>query len=261
MPKKQNRNWYSVAARAWPVLADRASLHKTIFYKELSDSIGEHHRAIRYVLGVIQEYCLDSRLPPLTAIVVSKSDGVPGGGFIAWDTDDLEAGVNYVYSRDWKAMANPFNGFGSEDSVATLANELIQRPESSGDVFRRVKDRGVAQKIFREALLIAYDYRCAICDFSFFSALEAHHIVPFSECSIAQRIAVTNGILVCPNHHKLIGLQCFEIGPDLKLKYYDPDELDGPYTISDRQASIDLHNKKLRLPADPKLRPIFPVIK
>jgi putative restriction endonuclease len=260
LPKKERRNWYPVAAKAWPVLANIAAGRTVIFYKDLANEIGEHHRAVRYVLGVIQEYCMDNGLPPLTAVVVSKTHGIPGGGFIAWELDDLEAGLGYVYSKDWMAMANPYSGFGSEDSVESLARQLIDRPEGSGDVYRQVKDRGVAQRIFKEAVLIAYDYKCAMCDLSFFRALEAHHIVPFFESSVEERIAVSNGILLCPNHHKLVELECFEIKPDMTIEYYDPKESDGPYTKSDRQASIDIHHKKLRVPNDPKLRPKFPAV-
>ncbi|SEI15773.1 HNH endonuclease [Tardiphaga sp. OK245] len=260
MPKKERRNWYPVAAKAWPVLADIAARRTVIFYKDLAGKIGEHHRAVRYVLGVIQEFCMDSGLPPLTAVVVSKTHGIPGDGFIAWEIDDLEAGLGYVYSKDWTAMANPYSGFGSEDSIESFAGQLIDRPEGSGDVYRQVKDRGVAQRIFKEAVLIAYDYKCAMCDFSFYRALEAHHIVPFFESSVEERIAVSNGILLCPNHHKLVELECFEIKPDMTIEYYDPKGNEGPYTESDRQASIDIHHKKLRTPTDPKLKPKFPVV-
>lgn len=257
LPKKERRNWYPVAAKAWPVLVEVASKRTTIFYKELAEKIGEHHRAIRYVLGVIQEFCMDNNLPPLTALVVSKTYGVPGNGFVAWELDDLESGLGYVYSRDWSVMPNPYSGFGAEDSVDSFARELVSNPSSAGEVYRKVRDRGIAQRIFREAVLIAYDYKCAMCDFSFYKALEAHHIVPFYESSAEQRISVSNGILVCPNHHKLLELECFEIKPDMTIEYYDPQENEGPYTVSDRQASVDLHKKKLRLPTNPKLHPIF----
>lgn len=258
MPKYEPRNWYPVAGVAWPILAEVASRQTTITYKELADRIGEHHRAIAHVLGVIQDYCIDARLPPLTAVVVSKQRGIPGGGFIAWDIDDLDAGLGYVYSHDWPSKPNPFSGFGSADSVESLASQLVDNPSSSGDVYRKVRDRGVAQRLFREALLKAYNHRCAICNFSFYSALEAHHIVPFSECTIEQRIAVTNGLLLCPNHHKLLEMEYFEIKPDLTLAYYDPKSEEGSYSEADSQSTTAFHGKKLHIPADPRLRPLFP---
>jgi putative restriction endonuclease len=261
LPKYEPRNWFPVAGLAWPILARVASRRDTISYKDLAIEIGEHHRAIARVLGVIQDYCLDAKLPPLTAVVVSKQRGVPGAGFIAWDVDDLDAGLGFVYSNDWTSRPNPFLGFGSADSVDSLATRLVEDPSSSGDILRQVRDRGIAQRIFREALLKAYDYRCAMCDLSFYRALEAHHIVPFSECSIDQRIAVTNGLLLCPNHHKLLELGCFSVEPDLTISYYDPELSEGPYSEADKQASAALHGKKLRIPLDPELRPKFPIEK
>jgi putative restriction endonuclease len=49
-----------------------------------------HHRPIRYVLGVIQDWCLRERKPPLTILVISQDNGQPGQGFIAWDSSNLD---------------------------------------------------------------------------------------------------------------------------------------------------------------------------
>lgn len=43
------------ARLAWPVLAAVAEQRQTITYKQLGGRIGVHHRAIRYVLGPIQD--------------------------------------------------------------------------------------------------------------------------------------------------------------------------------------------------------------
>jgi putative restriction endonuclease len=148
-------SWENVAARAWPILVKAAGQKTTLSYKELGDAIGHHHRSVRYVLGVIQQYCIDAELPPLTGLVVKQHERVPGSGFIAWDLDDLEAGLGRVYAKNWLAIPNPFLGFGSDETIETLADRLIEKPESSGDVFRQVRDRGIAQQIFREGLLRA----------------------------------------------------------------------------------------------------------
>jgi putative restriction endonuclease len=86
-------------------------------------------------------------------------------------------------------MPNPFLGFGSEETVETLAEQLVKNPASSADAFRQVKDRGIAQRVFREGLLRAYNSRCAMCGLSFPEVLQAAHIIAFSECSVEQRIA------------------------------------------------------------------------
>lgn len=67
------------ARLAWQVLIDVSKARRTITYSGLGARIGVHHRAIRYVLGPIQDYCLETRLPPLTILVVNGS-GRPGTG-------------------------------------------------------------------------------------------------------------------------------------------------------------------------------------
>ncbi|WP_244069195.1 HNH endonuclease [Bradyrhizobium sp. Ce-3] len=201
---------------------------------------------------------MEAGLPPLTAIVVSKSQRRPGSGFVAWDIDDLESGITLVYGEDWAAKANPFLGFGENETFETLARELINDPGASEAIYRRVKDRGIAQKIFREALIIAYDHQCAMCDLSFYDALEAAHIVPFWECSAEQKMDVCNGLLLCANHHRLFDTEWITVSADHVIQFSDPNMRDGPYSKSDIAASVGLHGTKVRCPADPKLRPKFP---
>lgn len=52
------------AALAWNVLIGIAKDSGLIQYKALGDQIGIHHRAVRFVLAVIQKYCLENYLPP-----------------------------------------------------------------------------------------------------------------------------------------------------------------------------------------------------
>ena len=68
----------------WDVLAGRATARGKCTYGETADLIGLHHRPLRYVLELIQEYCLAEKLPPLTIIVVNQQTGEPGAGFIGW---------------------------------------------------------------------------------------------------------------------------------------------------------------------------------
>jgi putative restriction endonuclease len=206
---------------------------------------------------VIQRYCMDAQLPPLTGLVVRQNERVPGSGFIAWDIDDLETGLGRVYSTNWLAMPNPFLGFGSEETIDTLADQLVRNPASSGDVFRQVKDRGIAQRVFREGLLRAYSFRCAICELSFPEVLQAAHIVAFSECTVEQRINITNGVLLCANHHLLFESECISVSRDFTITYYDPEMKEGAYTSADIAAAVRLHGKKLRCPVDPRLWPKF----
>lgn len=255
--KKRKPNWIHKAGLAWPILARTAKDKDTITYKELGGEIGEHHRNVRWVLGVIQQYCLDAGHPPLTGIVLSKTQKKPGAGFIAWDIDDLNTALALVYARNWSTMINPFAGFGSEDTVEKFAAKLINNPASSGDVYRQVRDRGIAQRIFRQALLDAYGYRCAICDLGYEEALEAAHVVSFAECTMDQRIAVTNGVLLCANHHKLYDSGWLNITAEFLVSYWDADQELGYSSAADDHACTCRHGQKLRLPEDPRLHPII----
>lgn len=71
------------ARRAYPILRRVAQAGKRITYKELTDTLGLHHRAARWLLGVIQAYCAENDLPPLQALVIRKADKVPGKGYAA----------------------------------------------------------------------------------------------------------------------------------------------------------------------------------
>ena len=74
------------AYRAWPILIKRAESRSTSTYGELGQALGVHHRAIRYVLGVIKDYCLEEGLPPLTILIINAS-GRPGW----WQTPSLQS--------------------------------------------------------------------------------------------------------------------------------------------------------------------------
>src|SRR5271169_4714449 len=188
--RKKRISWEHVAAAAWPVLTRVANEGSTLSYKELGALIGIHHRNVRLVLEVIQQYCIDANLPPLTGLIVRQGQGTPGSGFVAWDVRDLETGLGLVYRMNWLTIPNPFLCFDPDDTIKTLATQIVKDPTRSADIYRKVKDRGIAQQIFREGLLKAYDRRCAMCDLSFCDALEAAHIIPFADCSFDQRINV-----------------------------------------------------------------------
>lgn len=80
---------------------------------------------------------------------------------------------------------------------------------------RRKRDPG-----FRERILIAYEYRCAVCGYdlrmgSQHVALEAAHI----KWHVAGGPDVeSNGLALCSMHHKLFDLGAFTVGVDLALR-------------------------------------------
>ena len=88
------------ALLVWPLLVDAARHKKTITYAGLSNAIGTHWRAMRHPLSVIQDYCIQHNLPPLTALVVLQQQGIPGRGFIA-PRGTQEETLQSVWDHPW----------------------------------------------------------------------------------------------------------------------------------------------------------------
>lgn len=238
------------AGRAWPVLVQRAATRSTVTYSELGRLIGGvHQRAIRFVLGPIQDYCLEEKLPPLTILVVQAARGRPGTGFIAWDVDDIDAGLELVYSYPWSSAPNPFAyATGQAVTQASLAARLVARPDDAGDVYSIVRVRGVAQKIFRLALLEAYGYACAFCGTEFEAALQAAHIVPWRHCSPKERLDPRNGVLLCATHHALFDAGFLRIDERRRICHHDDHNPLAEYSESDLWFTKRLDGQPLRGP-------------
>ena len=242
------------AFRAWPILTKRAAEGKTITYGELGTLLGVHHRAIRYVLGLIQDYCLDEKLPPLTILIVNQS-GKPGTGFIAYDVDKLEEGETLVRSYNWNAIQNPFAFASNGTTYDEIVSELVGNPSGAADIMRMVKTRGIAQSLFRDALLKAYQYRCAFTNISFQSVLEACHIVPWSICKPEERLDIRNGLLLNSVHHKLFDEGLVTVTSDFRIWYVDPELKDSTYSEYDVIMSANLHGQSMQMPVANTLRP------
>lgn len=249
------RNWTHLAGVIWPLLIKAGSAEETLTYTQVAPAIGTNPLSVGFALNPIQTYCMENRLPPLTAVVVGKNSGMPGGGFVAWDVNDLAAGLSAVAAYNWELIGNPFAGFGSHDTEDTFAETLIEDPGNAVVVYHRVRDRGIAQRVFRKALLLAYGERCAFCGLAFPDALEAAHIVPWGSCEPAQRLDVRNGVLLCASHHRLFDRNIMWLQDDFRIAYYDPGEKDGRYRKVDRAFTVALHGSGLRLPKDPTLHP------
>ena len=249
------RNWDQAAAAIWPALVNAAAASRTLTYSDIAPLIPTNPLSVGRALGPLQTYCIEANLPPLTAGVVSKSTGLPGNGFVAWDVDDLDEGLAAVFSYPWKNMLNPFGGFSEGQTEADFATLLIEDPDTAADVYSRIKNRGVAQRIFRRALLESYRYSCCMCGNTFESNLEAAHITPWGESTKQERLDVRNGLLLCSNHHRMFDAAQITVGPDFRIEYYDPAEEDGIYSSIDQELSIKLHNTQISLPAHSNLNP------
>ena len=243
------------AALAWDALATQARTGTTTTYGALALTVGVHRRALSYPLGLIQDYCIEAKLPPLTSIVVYALTGLPGEGFSAWDVDDLASGQQTVYAMNWRSLQNPFSYAANGQTSGSLADTLFSDPASSASVYQLVKSRGPAQAIFRMALLRAYQWACAFCGFTYLEALDGAHIHPWSKCAIAHRMDVRNGLLLCSNHHRLFDAEWLTVTPDYRIEYSDTALAEGPYSDIDKLVGPDLHGTKLRLPGRRDLWP------
>ena len=242
------------AAIGWEILTQVSKNKDLIRYGQLGSHIGIHHRPVRYVLGFIQDYCLQNQLPPLTILVVNQS-GLPGEGFVAWDVDNIEKGLQQVYNYNWGNLENPFSFAKDGQTESEIINTLLDNPNDAKDIYAKIKVRGAAQPIFRKALLQAYDGKCAFCGFSFEVVLQASHIIPWSKAKKSERLDIRNGILLCATHHKLFDDHWLTVNDNYTIIFDDPDEKEGEYSEYDSLLTTALHNKKMTLPITKKHRP------
>lgn len=250
-----NVNHEARAALAWPVLVRQASHKKIITYDDLGQAIDVYRRALSKPLGHIQKYCLEAPIPPLT-ILVTNVRGRPGSGFTAWDVNDFDEGVQQVFSFDWSTVRNPFTyALKTGHTQKSLGRTVFNAPERSEEVYALVRVRGVAQRVFRETLMLAYEGACAFCGFSFPEALDSAHIIPWPKCTWSQRLDPRNGLLLCATHHRLFDAGWLTISRDLLIQHEEADASDGPYSAADVALTRQLHGQYVREPVRLDLRP------
>jgi putative restriction endonuclease len=211
------------ARKAWIKLVELAKSHEICSYKEVGDFIGTHHRPVRYVLRLIQDYCLYNNLPPITILVVNGS-GKPGQGFIAADENNFTDRRNDVFSFNWDNIENPFDLSKDGYSQEKIINNIVNKDEIPEKILHLVAGRGMDQQIFRKVMIKAYSGKCCICGLSVEELLEAAHIKPYSECSINEKISVNNGLLLCANHHKLFDNEIIKINKEYKITIKNVDD-------------------------------------
>ncbi len=249
------KNWDQAAGAIWSALTDAAGRRETVTYGALAPLIPTNPLSVGRALGPIQTFCLEGNYPPLTALVVGKTSGLPGNGFVAWDVDDLDEGLEAVFRYPWSTINNPFVGFSDGTTEQQLAEALLDNPDDAAEVYGRIRNRGVAQRIFRRAVLKAYDYACCLCECSFDTALEAAHITPWGECTHQERLDVRNGLLLCSTHHRMFDAAQISVTDRYKVEYCDPKGAEGTYSSADVALSIDLHGKMIKLPSQKALWP------
>ena len=93
------------ATQIWAVLAMAARNRQILTYEILSQLIGVPTHGLANILDHVQRYCMQRGLPPLTSIVVNKTTGLPGDGFIA--AQDIPKNQGTVFNYDWLTPGAP----------------------------------------------------------------------------------------------------------------------------------------------------------
>ena len=108
------------------------------------------------------------------------------------------------------------------------------------------------QGTFRRLVLSAYEKRCAVTGERALPVVEAAHIVDFSQ---HQRHAISNGVALRADIHKLFDSGYVSIRPDFKFVVSSAlrDEYQNGVVYYELEAQ--LAGKAIRLPADERLRP------
>ena len=156
-----------------------------------------------------------------------------------------------MFNYPWTSIVNPFTFASDNTSFDTLVASITEHPEESQDVYSKIKVRGIAQRVFRDALLKVYGNQCAFTGLQFIPCLDAAHIIPWSSSTPSQRMDVRNGILLSSVHHRLFDNKWITIDEEYNIQFYDPDmRADRLYSEYDRLLTSDLHGKRIRLPPD-----------
>ena len=149
-----------------------------------------------------------------------------------WDSDALKARVAF--------------GMPEQDAFAPPENALERRY-----ALRAVQQR-LHQASFREAVIAAYDGRCALSGLPEQRLLDAAYIISDKNEKLGQPI-VPNGMPLSKIHHAAFDAHLIEIDPDYRLHVSDRllDQNDGPML----EALKQIDGEALHLPNRAKDRP------
>jgi putative restriction endonuclease len=193
-----------------------------------------------------------------------------------WLREAWEAGVPFIYFlgvspgrfqavmpafiADWDAKSLSVSvTFGEEASVSALQpNDGIERRYT----LRQVKQR-LHQSQFREAVLSAYDYRCAVSNLPEERLLDAAHIVADRDERLGQP-EVINGLPLSKVHHAAFDSHLIGVDPDYRLHVSDAlmEQRDGPTLEALKQSDgqlLHLPNRKKDYPDRDRLAARFEI--
>lgn len=114
----QGDRLYTQAQQIWLILAAHAVLKPDtsdwgegyITYGDLAELMGKSRQSGRTLarqLGTVGFYCLEHELPPLNAIVVNQSTGLPGENVLLSDGSTLEKDQDSALNFNWFMIRPP----------------------------------------------------------------------------------------------------------------------------------------------------------
>jgi hypothetical protein len=107
------------AQQLWSILVLAARSRQVLTYEMVAQACGVPAPSIGDFLRPIQQYCTENGLPPLTSIIVNKSSGLPGDGFIA--AENVPIAHVQTFDKDWLEQQAP--------SAEQLADAYTRAPE------------------------------------------------------------------------------------------------------------------------------------
>lgn len=150
--------------------------------------------------------------------------------------DNIQAGINLISVVGSFFSGKPYHT--ADVSEPAEAGRLQVDGQTLAAIWSR---RG--QPEFRARLLQAYGSQCAITECNVVDALEAAHIIPFSE---ERGYAISNGILLRADIHTLFDLFLISIDPSDWTVYIAP---------SLAQSYRHIERKRISLPSEPIAHP------
>jgi len=215
-------------ARAWDILTKRASNNSLeeaqITYEDFRNEVlgrGVEERVKgsggSHYLYPIQELCQDNHLPPLTGLVVGVNSKLPSSGYAGSGVLPYEIEMQSVLNYNWINEDNPWQDpGGGEFDQKKIVNELLQHDVKMQRWVEIPKRQ--YQSVFRKALLKVYGGKCAVCGIATEAVLDAAHIKPYVLSKASEEAHVTNGILLCKNHHASFDAHLWWIDEGYKIQ-------------------------------------------